>query len=123
MHEPSGLVRLQDLLAFLLRVPGNLQLRKCHGHESGPYAELTEIDQHATDIRECFLCQRFTVLLSGLPDQFLVIVQCQIGETFKLQYRQEIDAANAFGVGVVLRSGECLDFNEVSVPCRPEGLD
>lgn len=123
MHEPSGLVRLQDLLAFLLRISGDFQLRKCHGHESGPYAELTEIDQHASYIRECFLRQRVTVLFSGLPDQFLVIVQCQIWKTFGAENRQEIDASYAFGVGVVLRSGEGLDFNKVSIPCRPEGLD
>ena len=123
MHEPPCLVRLQDLLAFLLCVPRDLQLRECHGHESGPYAELTEIDQHASDIREGFLCQRVTILLSGLPDQFLIIVQRQIRQTFTAEDREQIDPPDAFGVGVVFRTCQRINLNEVSFPCRPERFD
>ena len=123
MHEAPCLVRLQDLLAFLFRVSGNLQFRKCHGHESGTHAELAEIDQHASDIREGFLCQRVTILLSGLPDQFLVIVQRQIRQTFTAEDREQIDPPDAFGVGVVLRTCQRINLNEVSFPCRPERFD
>lgn len=123
MHETSGLVRLQYLLAFLLGVTWYFQFGKGHGHESGTNTEFTEVDQDTTDIGKGFLCERFTVLLSGLPDQLLIVVERQIGEPFFLQDREKIDPTNGFRVRIVLRTGQSIYLNKVAIPCSSERLD
>ena len=78
VHEPSGLVRLKDFLAFLFCVSGDAELRKGFRHKPRSDAELREIDQYTTDIRKRLLRQRFAVLLGDVPQYSLIVVKTEL---------------------------------------------
>ena len=77
VHEPSRLIRLQDLFADLRSVLRHPQKREREVHDLRALAILREVHNYTADIGKCFLRQFGAVLLPCAEEDRLKVLERQ----------------------------------------------